>query len=297
MVNPREDLLKGIPVRDFLLYVTSNSTLLEVVWETSSFSLHVSSVMQSWRTDPTEDFANTSIGRMSESAQREVESGFPLLYANSLIGLWGALEACIDDLCVLFLQCMDRQRLGKVLGATRVRIGEYFGLEDEDRWLWLLAQLQKSDASSLKAGIGQFESFLKPLGISPQVDQGVRTTLFRIKAMRNLYAHRAGRADARFIQEWPDHPALAGQIVVPTSRQVLAADTAMVLYVEGIHASILSELGEVVPKLEIPPWIKTTEDLLSLLTPNPNVPEGAPWSHHWLDQANRYSSPNDSELI
>lgn len=292
-MNPHEALLEGLPVRDFLLYVTSNRTLLEVVRETSSFSLHVSSVMRSSPIDPNEDFANTSIGRMSENAQREVESGFPLLYANSLIGLWGALEACIDDLCVLLLQCMDRQRLGRALTGARVRIGEYLGLDDEDRWLWLLAQLQKSDASSLRTGIGQFESFLKPLGISPQVDEGVRTTLFRIKAMRNLYAHRAGRADARFLQEWPGHPVSVGQLVVPTERQVLAAYTAMVLYVESIHDSALSELGEVAPDREPPPWIDTTEDLLSLLTPNPNVPEGAAWSHHFSDHTNGYYSPND----
>lgn len=284
MTSPREKLAAALPVRDFLLYVTSTRTLLEVVSETSTFSLHVASRMRSSPTDPTEKFEDTSIGRMSENAQREVENGFPLLHANALVGLWGALEACINDLCLLWLQCMDRRRLGEALMSARVKLGEYLGLDDQDRWLWLLLQLQRSDATSLRTGIGQFESMLKPLGISPQVDDGVRTTLFRIKAMRNLYAHRAGRADAKFLQEWPGHPAAVDRLVVPTHKQIVAAYTAMPLYVESVYDRMQSELGEALPVRELPPWIDSTDDLLPMLAPNPEVPTGAPWSHQFPER-------------
>lgn len=291
MTTPEEILKAGLPVRDFLIYVTANRTLVEVVHETSEFALHVSSVMEVRPTNSDQKFAEGSIGRMSMKARREVESGFPLLHANSLIGLWGALEACVDDLCLLWLQCMDRHRLSEALANTRGRIGEYLGLNEESRWLWILTQLQKTDASSLRTGIGQFESFLKPLGISSQVDENIRKALHRLKALRNLYAHRAGRADEKFLREWPEHPASVGQLVVPTGQQLLAAHTAMVIYVESIHDRILRELGEIPsPKAPIP-WMSETKDLLGMLVPSSVVPEGPAWSHHFSDSTDRAEPP------
>lgn len=280
MSNARDALVAGLPVRDFLLYVTSNRTLLDVVAETASFSLHVSEWMRASPTDPEEDFSRTSVGRMSAAARREVEHGFPLLHSTSLVGLWGALEACIDDLCLLWLQCMDRAALATALASSKGRVGEFLGLSDEDQWLWLLQQLQRSDGASLRTGIGQFESLLRPLGICPPTDANIRAALFRTKAMRNLHAHRAGRADAKFKREWPDHPAKVGQLVIPTSTQIVASHTAMVLYVESVHDHILEALGESIPERPPMPWIAESSDLLTMLDSTVEAPDGAPWSYH-----------------
>ena len=280
MTSAREELTAALPVRDFLLYVTSTRTLLEVVSESANFSLHVASLMRSSPVSSTERFEETSVGYMSESLQREIDNEFPLLQANALVGLWGALEACIDDLCLLWIQCMDRQSLGQALGGARVKIGEYLSLEEDERWKWILLQLQRSDAASLRTGIGQFESTLKPLGVSPQVDDAVRNTLFRIKSMRNLYAHRAGRADAKFLQDWPGHPANVGQLVVPTKSQIVAAYTAMVLYVDGVNDIMQMKIGNTAPQRDLPPWLESISDLESMLEPSMRVPEGAPWSYH-----------------
>lgn len=281
MDNARKELDAALPVRDFLLYVMSTRTLLGVVSESGHFSLHVASRMRMTPPPPGERFEDTSIGNLSENLRREIENDFPLLHANALVGLWGALEACINDLCLLWLQCMDRRELGDALKGNRVKLGEYLSLEEEDRWLWILDQLQRSDGGSLRAGIGQFESILKPLGVSPPVDDAVRTTLFRIKAMRNLYAHRAGRADAKFLKEWPGHPASVGKVVVPTANQIVAGYTAMVLYVEAICESMHSKLGTARSQYDLPPWLDSVDALLPMLEPNPYVPEGAPWSYHF----------------
>lgn len=295
VTDARKELDAGLPVRDFLLYVMSTRTLLGVVSESGNFSLHVASQMRLTPATPGERFEETSIGSLSENLRREIENDFPLLHANALVGLWGALEACINDLCLLWLPCMERQELGDALEGTRVKLGEYLSLGEEEQWLWILDQLQRSDGGSLRTGIGQFESILKPLGVSPSVDSAVRTTLFRIKAMRNLYAHRAGRADAKFLKEWPGHPASVGQIVIPTSNQIIAGYTAMVLYVEAVHGSMQSKLGTPRSLPEPPPWINSVEDLLPMLEPNPYVPEGAPWSYHFShDQQDRDSSEDSA---
>jgi hypothetical protein len=281
MTDARRELDAALPVRDFLLYVMSTRTLLGVVSESGHFSLHVASWMRSTPVNPDEQFEETSVGSLSENLRREVDNGFPLLHANALVGLWGALEACINDLCLLWLQCMDREDLGDALKGNRVKLGEYISLDEENRWLWILDQLQRSDGAALRTGIGQFESILKPLGISPVVDEAVRTTLFRIKAMRNLYAHRAGRADAKFLKEWPGHPAPVGKVVVPTDKQIVAGYTAMVLYVESIYGCIQAKRGVPAAQPDLPPWIDSADSLLSMLEPNTFVPEGAPWSYHF----------------
>ncbi|WP_156222458.1 hypothetical protein [Pseudactinotalea suaedae] len=293
MTSVREELVAALPVRDFLLYVTSTRNLLEVISESAHFSLHVASFMRSSPVSPNERFEETSVGYMSESLQREIDNEFPLLHANALVGLWGALEACINDLCLLWLQCMDRRSLGEALAGARVKMGEYLSLDDDDRWQWLLLQLQRSDAASLRTGIGQFESILKPLGVSPQVDDAVRTTLFRIKAMRNLHAHRAGRADAKFLREWPGHPAEVGRLVVPTKKQIVAGYTAMVLYIDGVHDAMQVKIGNSPSRRDLPPWIESMDDLVSMLEPTANVPEGAPWSHHFSRSADNSEQRRD----
>lgn len=40
---------------------------------------------------------------------------------------------------------MERQELGDALEGTRVKLGEYLSLGEEEQWLWILDQLQRSD--------------------------------------------------------------------------------------------------------------------------------------------------------
>jgi len=279
MGSPREALTAELPLRDFLLYVSANRALLEMVHDTASFSLHVASVMRP-KGEAVAEFETSSVGRMSSVARREVEHGFPLLHGQALVGLWGALEACIDDLSVLWLQCMEPQTRSDCLASLRVKLGEYLAVDEDDRWGWILNQLRAGSAV-LSPGLGQFENNLNALGVGGQVDPNVRTTLFRAKAMRNLYAHRGGRADTKFLKEWPGHPAGLDEPVVVTRDQVIATQIAMVLYAETVSARILSLMGEPEKEIQLPPWIESTQDLLSLMKPSDKSLSGAPWSFHF----------------
>lgn len=117
--------------------------------------------------------------------------------------------------------------------------------------------------------------------MQPHVDEGVRTTLLKIKMMRNLFAHRAGRADERFLGGWPEYPLSVGEIVNPTATQVVAAYTAMVLCVESIQDRMLGELGMAPPKRKLPPWINAPDDLIEMLAPDTSSPARTAWTHHY----------------
>lgn len=277
----RRQLEARLPIRDLLLYVTSARTLLDVVHETSHFSMHVAGQMRDWQDPEAEPGKSSSVELMSSAAEREIESGFPLLHANALMGIWGALEACVHDLCLLYIQCIERKKLAEALSGVKAKVGDYLSLDDADQWEWLLNQIEVAGSGSLRAGVGQFDPTLEALGVKPQIDSNVRTVLYRTKLLRNLYAHRAGVADARFLRDWPEQPVPHGKLVVPTGAQVIAGWVASVFYAETVVNCMARELGSNSQSdPAFPAGITSTDELMSMFTPNPSYPSGAPWSHH-----------------
>ena len=52
-------------------------------------------------------------------------------------------------------------------------------------------------------GIVRFEKLLELLGLGGDVEDETKDTLREVRAIRNLFAHQAGVADARFCEQCP----------------------------------------------------------------------------------------------
>lgn len=174
------------------------------------------------------------MGRRADHAKVLMASDFGTLHGNLLLGVWGAFEACIDDMCVAALSDAEMRRTSSVLDRLKVDLGGFLTLAEEERWPWVLDQLKRSESSSLKEGVAQFETLLKRCGLGGTVEGTLSTLLFKVKAARNVIAHRGARADARLCSAVAEWGLAVGDPVVLSERQLKAALIGMARYVHVV---------------------------------------------------------------
>ena len=154
----------------------------------------------------TSEEAQQTLGRAEELAElavREVDEGFPLLYAQYTIAMWAALEATVRLFTVRWLQNHEPAMDIEAIKTLRVRLGEYERLGEEERCFYIIEQLEQDVSASLKKGVGRFESLLKLFGLSGPVDDDIRRGVFELSEVRNALIHRSGIADRRLVENCP----------------------------------------------------------------------------------------------
>ncbi len=97
----------------------------------------------------------------AELAQREVENGFPLLYSQAIVSLWGSLENLIHIFLEKWLMNEPEALLVNQVQKLRVQLGEYESLDSEERPCYILDLLERDIQAPLKQGITRFESLLE----------------------------------------------------------------------------------------------------------------------------------------
>src|SRR5258706_1188649 len=80
----------------------------------------------------------------ADFAENECKTGFPLLHAHALVGMWGALEAAIEDLLVAILinepDVLNKEAFAKV----RIPLAEFETKDKEERMRFLIADLGRN---------------------------------------------------------------------------------------------------------------------------------------------------------
>jgi hypothetical protein len=141
--------------------------------------------------------------RMAELAKSEIENDFPLAHSAAIMGVWGALEAMVEDLAICWMMynpsVLDEPKVAKIKGP----LVEFQKMSEEDRLRFLVAELQRDLGSEFKGGANKFESLLGAIGLGGPVDKRVKDVIFEAQNLRNLFAHRGGVADSRFISKCP----------------------------------------------------------------------------------------------
>jgi hypothetical protein len=66
-------------------------------------------------------------------AQNEVDSGFPLLHSHTLVGVWGALEAAVEDMLVGILTNEPPLLTSESFARIKITLAEFESLDKEDR--------------------------------------------------------------------------------------------------------------------------------------------------------------------
>ena len=139
----------------------------------------------------------------ADLAESEIKNDFSLLHSHVLTGSWGALEGMIEDLTISCMQHFPSILENPKITRVKVPLIEFQAMSEHDRLRFLVTELQRDLGLELKGGATKFESLLALVNLGGSVDKRVRDALFECQNLRNLFAHRGGVADRKFVANCP----------------------------------------------------------------------------------------------
>jgi hypothetical protein len=152
----------------------------------------------------------------AEFSQNERKRGFPLLHSYTLVSVWGALEAGLEDMLVGILLNEQEVLATDELAKIKIPLGTFELLNKEERMRLLLGEIQRTQRSGLTQGVGGFENVLRVFALDGSVDDGIKKELWEFNHVRNVIVHRASRADSRLVQACPAMNLNVGDAIVLT---------------------------------------------------------------------------------
>src|SRR6266571_9297408 len=167
-------------------------------------------------------------------SQKEIDAGFPLLHAHTLVGAWGALEAAIEDMLVGILLNEPRHLQDPSLGKIRIPLAEFEALEKEDRMRLLIEEIRRNNPSGRKNGNVTFESLLERFLLSGPVNADISRDIWEANQVRNVIVHRNSIADRHLVKSCPWMKMNIGDKVIITSQQIDRYGHALCEYVATI---------------------------------------------------------------
>jgi len=136
-------------------------------------------------------------------AQREIESGFRTLHSQSLVAVWGQLEAAVRDFLAAWIRHAPTAMEADRVRGLRVRLGDYLGRSEDERAEYLVDLIDEDLGSSHRYGVTRFESLLDVFQLGGPVPDRIRRDIYELQQVRNVLVHRLGVADRRLVESCP----------------------------------------------------------------------------------------------
>jgi hypothetical protein len=163
-------------------------------------------------------------------AKREIDAGFPTLHAHSLLGLCGALECLVEDIVIASIKhdtgLLSSERFSKV----KLPVSVMFGDDSVDRFTAIVTEAARATNADVAVGVTKYERLLDLVGLSGPVPRKVRDALYEAQQIRNVWAHRGGTADRRFVDACPHLGFEVGQRVDMSAEMFLPLMHGMHMY-------------------------------------------------------------------
>lgn len=164
----------------------------------------------------------------ASSAKRESEAGFPIVHAHSLLGLWGALECLVEDLFLATLESEPSILAEEPFRKIRLPVSMLLADSNAERLRAILSEATRASDADLALGVSRFERLLRMVHADGPVPSRVKDSMFQAQQIRNVWAHRGGYADARFVERCPQLGFSIGQRIDLNARRFLR-------YMHGFH--------------------------------------------------------------
>lgn len=139
----------------------------------------------------------------ADLAEREVKSGFPILHAWAVVGLWALFEATIRTFVAEWLQHKRTAWRTEPIQRLRIKLGEYESIPRNQRHRFVVEMLEKELGAGLRDGVTRFEAMLEPFGLSGELPASLRREIYEFGQVRNLIAHNASKVDRQFADACP----------------------------------------------------------------------------------------------
>lgn len=167
--------------------------------------------------------------KSAEAAKEVQQSDFALLHAHSVMGLWGALEAAVEDLVATRLVRHPELFAEPALAKIKLPVS-VLAMSRWDRARAIVTALQRESGSDNARGLGQFDKLLRPVGLGGDYTSRLREAFVFAQQYRHLVAHRAGRADEQFMTACPKVETQLGDPVTLSRADFNRVTTAMAVF-------------------------------------------------------------------
>ena len=157
--------------------------------------------------------------KKAELAEREQKNGFPLLHAQALVTICGALENLMHTFVVNWLTNYPTAKQVKAVREIKLEIWRYDSLDAEELNEYIFETLRRDLNVPMRQGVSQFEALLEPFGLSGGVTKIVRDDIYEMYNVRNVLVHRRGKADTKLIEACPALGYSLGDTVVVKHRR------------------------------------------------------------------------------
>jgi hypothetical protein len=125
-------------------------------------------------------------------------------YAHSLVGIWGAFEAMVEDFLFNLHLAFPEYFVSEELKKVQIKLSlEQFNLDSEQLFGLLLKEAKQKIDWSQKLGVSQFESLLKLFNLSHGVDEELRKDFLEMQQIRHVIVHRASTVDEKLKTHCP----------------------------------------------------------------------------------------------
>lgn len=160
-----------------------------------------------------------------EARDTAKHQGFVL--ALSLLAVWGALEAFVEDFCKAVISSDPSVIEGSDIAKQRVTIDNLF-VSDEEKTDIIFKAIE--GARGGRGGTNQFESSLKFLSLDGKVPDRIGQAIYDAQKIRNVWAHKKGVADQQFVADAAHLGFTVGQRVPVLLEDFLKYVQAMMMY-------------------------------------------------------------------
>lgn len=167
--------------------------------------------------------------RIADIAKEEIDSGFPFLYSQSSIMLYSYLEGAIKRFVITFFRKNNLESI-KEVANIKISFSEFISLDDNEKFEYLFLQYEKSLTVGMQYGINRFETLLRPIDFSGNVEKSISQTIFELSQIRNVILHRGGKADKQFNSNCPWLKYTIGDKIVVTHEKYQEYNTSVHKY-------------------------------------------------------------------
>ncbi len=141
--------------------------------------------------------------KRADLATQEVEQGFPLLCGHTIVGLWGAFEAAIEDFLARWITYSPSSLEAIPQLRLRIPATDFMQANDQERARLLLTELSRNLQADARLGVSRFEELLNRFNLGGNPEDEVKRQVFEMQQVRHIWAHRGGLADAPFKERCP----------------------------------------------------------------------------------------------
>lgn len=233
-----------IPVEQFersLKYIDETCKILNLsIWGITRVSQLVESTKKLVELGEIESEVIEKWKPASEFAKEQVKNGFPLLYAHSLVAIWGSLESMIMDFLVSLINKNPNIMENDIFKKIKISLAEFELLDKQERIYFIIREAERNLKLGFKQGVERFEAFFNLLGIGGAVDQKTKKILFELYHVRNLILHRSSIIDQKFIKACPWRKENRGDILLISANDFDRYQSAVEKYINIIIGRLIN---------------------------------------------------------